>query len=201
MKTQSPRYKIENLNIDPIIFKQGFVPECNIKLCKGECCNLGVYLDLNFKDKILSHYNEIIDVMSDSQIKDTKLWFEEDIIEDADFPSGYAIGTNLYKTPYGIEQCIFKDLNNYCSLQLAAEKLGLHEWDLKPTFCILYPLTISNSTLTYDKDHSKRLSYCGYIKNENFTQTVFDGLKKEISYIFGEDSIKILTEYSKNKVY
>lgn len=199
MGPDSPRYNIKNLKIDEIIFTQGFVPYCNINICKGECCDLGVYLDVNFVEKILNHYNDIINVMHDAQIKDTKLWFENEIVDDPDFPSGQAIGTSLYITPDGKEQCVFKDLNNFCSLQIAAESIGIHKWDLKPTFCILYPLTIVNSVLTYDNEHSSTLSYCGYTKTENFTQTVYDAMKKEIAYIFGEDAINFLNQYLENK--
>ncbi|MCX7832962.1 MAG: DUF3109 family protein [Ignavibacteria bacterium] len=199
MIPDSPRYNIENLKIDEIIFTQGFVPSCNIKICKGECCNLGVYLDLEFRDKILNYSDVIIKVMNDAQVKDVKLWFDGEIIEDTDFTSGLAIGTNLYKTPKGYEQCVFKDLNNFCSLQIAAEEIGLHKWDLKPTFCILYPLTIDHSVLTYDDDHSSTLSYCGKTKFENFTQTVYNALKEEISYVFGDNALDYLNKYLKNK--
>ncbi len=200
MDSNKPRYKIEDLIIDPIIFSQGFVPKCNLTICKGECCNLGVYIDVNFREKILSYKSDIINVMSENQPKNPDLWFGDEIIQDSDFISGFAVSINTYNNINGNEQCIFKDSNNFCSLQVAAENLGFHKWDLKPTHCILYPLTINNTTLTYDIEHSENLSYCGYTRKENFTKIVFNAMYEEIKYIFGENAIKIINEYLKSKV-
>lgn len=187
--------EINGLKIDPIIFTQGFVPKCNMPICNGQCCDWGVYMDSEFPEVIMRHEKDIIDVMDEQQIKDSTKWFDEKPFEDHDFPSGEAIGTQTYKTKFGNEQCVFKGLNNYCALQVAAEKKGYHKWEIKPKYCIMYPITIVDNTLTYDDEHSQNLDYCGIHKKENFVQTVFEAMKEEIIYILGEDGYNYLNEY------
>lgn len=187
--------EINGLKIDPIIFTQGFVPHCDIPICSGQCCDWGVYMDSEFKNVILNHKDKIIDVMDANQIKDPEKWFEKEIEDDHDFPSGKAVGTEVYKTKFGHEQCVFKGINNFCSLQVAAVKHGKHKWDIKPKYCVMYPLTIIDNVLTYDDEHSQKLNYCGAHKVENFVHTVFEAMTEEIIYILGEEGYNYLKEY------
>ena len=191
--------EINGMKIDPVIFTQGFVPGCNISICSGQCCNWGVYMDRDFEPVIMKFENQIKDVMDEHQLKDTSKWFEKELEEDTDFPSGYAIGTELYINSQGITQCVFKDKRGYCSLQVMAVENGLHKWEIKPKYCIMYPLTIIDNVLTVDNDHSERLDYCGIHKKENYTQTVFDAMTEEIKFIIGADGYDFLNEhYKKN---
>lgn len=196
--TEKKYLEYNGLKIDPIIFTQGFVPGCDISICAGECCDWGVYMDLKFKDVIMYHKDDIIDVMDDGQIIDTNQWFENEIEKDADFPTGFSIGTGVYVTSENKEQCVFKDKNNFCSIQNAAIKKGMHRWGIKPKYCIMYPLTIINGILTYDDTHSKRLSYCGIHKKENFTQTVFEAMREELIFVLGKEGYDFLNEHFEN---
>jgi hypothetical protein len=197
MMSEEKKYPIEinGVKIDPIIFTQGFVPKCDIPICSGQCCDWGVYMDKEFKHIIMDHEQDVIDVMDNQQIKDSEKWFEKDIEIDHDFPSGEAIGTETYKTKFGNEQCVFKGLNNFCSLQVAAEKKGYHKWGIKPKYCIMYPLTIVDNVLTYDDSHAERLDYCGINKTENFVHTVFEAMTEEIIYILGQEGYNYLNDY------
>ena len=189
--------EFNGIKIDPIIFTAGFVPGCNIKICHGQCCNWGVYLDEPFKDIIMKFENEIKDVMDEHQTKDTSKWFETEHEIDEDFPSGFAIGTELYDTPQGISQCVFKDKRGFCSIQVAAVKNNMHKWAFKPKYCIMYPLTIIENVLTFDDDHAAKLDYCGIDKKENFSQTIFEAMTEEITFILGADGYAYLHEYFK----
>lgn len=187
------------LKIDSVIFTQGFVPGCNIEICAGQCCDWGIYMDRDFKDVIMNHENEIKDVMDEFQIKDSDKWFEKMLVEDKDFASGYAIGSELYVNSAGTTQCVFKDKNNFCTLQVFAMKNQKHKWAIKPTHCILYPLTIVDNILTYDDEHSKNLDYCGIHCTKNFTQPVFEAMTEEIQFVLGKDCYNFLNEhYKKN---
>ena len=183
------------LLIDPVIFTQGFVPGCNVNICSGECCDWGVYMDAEFKNMIMKFESEIINVMDDAQHKNSDKWFEKEVLNDSDFPSGLAIGTEIYKNNHGKYQCVFKDKKNFCSIQVAAVKHNMHKWSIKPTYCIMYPLTIVDGILTYDLEHSKKLSYCGLKHHSNFTQTVFEAMSEEIRYVLGDDGYNFLNEY------
>lgn len=191
--------EFNGLKIDPVIFTQGFVPGCDLGKCGGQCCNWGVYMDRDFHPVIMKFENQIKEVMDENQIMDTSKWFEKELEEDHDFPSGFAIGTELYINSEGITQCVFKDKQGYCSLQVMAVKNGMHKWEIKPKYCIMYPVTIVDNTLTVDNDHSARLDYCGVSHVENFTQTIFDAMTEEIKFIVGEEGYKFLNEhYTKN---
>jgi Protein of unknown function (DUF3109) len=185
------------LKIDPVIFTQGFVPGCNIEICSGQCCDWGVYMDRDFQPVIMNYENEIKNVMDEHQVKDSSTWFEKELEKDSDFPSGYAIGTELYINSKGTTQCVFKDKNNFCSLQVMAVKNKMHKWAIKPKYCIMYPLTIVDNILTYDNHHSGRLDYCGVSHTENFTQTVFEAMTEEIKFILGNEGFDFLNEYFK----
>ena len=196
--TEKNYLEYNGLKIDPLIFTQGFVPSCDVGICAGECCDWGVYMDLNFKDVILHHKDDIIDIMDEDQIKDPDKWFDNEIEKDADFPTGLSVGTDVYINSKGNEQCVFKDNNNFCSLQNAAIKKSMHKWGIKPKYCIMYPLTIVNGILTYDDTHSKRLSYCGIHKKENFTHSVFEAMQEELIFVLGKDGYDFLKEHFEN---
>lgn len=183
------------LKIDPVIFTQGFVPGCNVGICDGQCCDWGVYMDKEFQSVIMKYENEIKEVMDEFQFKDSQKWFEKELEEDSDFPSGYAVGTEMYINSRGTTQCVFKDKNNFCSLQVMALKKQKHKWEIKPMYCILYPLTIVGNVLTYDNHHSKRLDYCGMHHPENFTQSVFEAMSEEIKYVIGQDAFDFMNDY------
>jgi len=185
----------KDLKIDPVIFTQGFVPGCDMRICGGQCCNWGVYMDRDFEKVIMNYETQIKDEMDEFQPRDSSVWFEKELEPDEDFPSGYAIGSELYISSLGVTQCVFKDKRGYCSLQVTAVNNGMHKWEIKPKYCIMYPLTIVDNMLTYDSDHSDRLDYCGRAHEENFTQTVFEAMTEEIKFIMGEDGYKFLYEH------
>ncbi|MEO8446915.1 MAG: DUF3109 family protein [bacterium] len=185
------------LTIDPVIFTQGFVKGCDMSICSGQCCNWGVYLDKDFYDVIMAYEEQIKEVMDEHQTKVTSDWFEKELEEDSDFPSGYALGTELYTSSQGITQCVFKDKNHYCTLQVTAMKNNMHKWAIKPKYCVMYPLTIIDNVLTCDNDHSVKLDYCGVGHEENYTQTVFEAMHEEVKFILGEDGFNFLNEHYK----
>lgn len=189
--------EFNGMKIDPLIFTQGFVPGCNVEICSGQCCNWGVYLDRDFQPVIMQHEYEIINVMDEFQPKDSDKWFEKELEEDTDFPSGFAVGTELYVNSKGTTQCVFKDKNSYCSLQVLAVKNGAHKWEIKPKYCIMYPLTIIDNVLTFDDEHSARLDYCGIGHEENFTQSIFEAMKEEVKFILGEETFNFLDKHFK----
>ncbi|HMS64041.1 MAG TPA: DUF3109 family protein [Ignavibacteria bacterium] len=191
--------EFNKMKIDPVIFTQGFVPGCDMNKCGGQCCNWGVYMDRDFQPVIMEYEEKIKAVMDEHQPKDSSTWFEKELEEDTDFPSGYAIGTELFINPQGTTQCVFKDEKGYCSLQVMAMKNGMHKWAIKPKYCIMYPITIIDEVITVDNDHSERLDYCGIHHEENYTQTIFEAMTEELKSIVGEDGYDFLNDiYKKN---
>lgn len=183
---------IKGLKIDPLIFTFPFVQGCNISLCSGECCWYGVYVDLKEMEIILEKKELIKQYMDETQTKDESKWFEE-IEEDKDFDSGYCAGTQIYN-----HKCVFLDKNGYCSLQKAAIGNGEFMWKYKPIYCVIFPLTIYNGTLTIDDEHINRLHYCSKARHQ--ISTVFDATKNELIYLFGEDGYNELLEYEEQLI-
>jgi hypothetical protein len=185
--------------VDDILFTHGFVHYCDISKCGGGCCHSGVYADMGEHDRILEHATEIASAMDDTQDTDTETWFDGEIIEDPDFPSGKAIGTDVHDRDGGIsgftEGCVFLDKRHFCSIQVAAVNAGLHRWAWKPDFCILFPVTVVNGILTYDDGHSEDLHYCGPKGAGNYVHSVFEAMQEELQHFLGPDEFHKLRAY------
>lgn len=195
MSNESDYLEYKGLKIDPLIFTQGFVPACDLGICGGRCCHWGVNVDKDHVDVIMQYEDKIIEVMDKYQPKDSSVWFEKESHEDEDFPSGYAIGTEVFVSPQGLDKCVFNDSIGRCSIQVMAVKNGMHKWEIKPKYCIMYPLSIIDNVLTCDLDHAERLDYCGTFHPENYTRTVFESTTEELKHIIGEEGYSFLYDH------
>ncbi len=179
--------KINGLFIDPKIFTYKF--SCK---CSGECCHYGVYTDLKEHDTILELKDKILPLFDETQCKDIKKWFEEPE-EDDDFESGVAVGTEVIDG-----KCTFLDKNELCALQRLANLEGVHKWKYKPLYCILFPLTIYEGSLTIDDEHIDRLKTCNV--NPDAEISIFDACKEELLYFLGEESYDELERYAEEYI-
>jgi Protein of unknown function (DUF3109) len=173
---------IKGLKIDPQIFVYKF--SCK---CTGECCHYGVYADLKEYEHIVSIKDEIAAAFDETQTKNFEEWFEP-AQKDEDFESGIAVGTQVVN-----KKCTFLDKNGLCSLQKYANSRGEYKWKYKPLYCILFPLTIYEESLTIDYEHIDRLKTCN---KEMFAGlTIFEACKEELLYFFGEEDFAELEKY------
>lgn len=173
---------INGIKIDPNIFTFKFGCRCN-----GECCHYGVYTDLKEHDNILAIKDKIIPLMDETQSKNISDWFEP-AEEDDDFESGVAVGTEIVNG-----KCAFLDKNGLCVLQRLALEEGEHKWKYKPIYCVLFPLTIYQNTLTIDDEHIDRLSYCNKFPISD--SSIFDACKEELEFFFGKEGFEELLKY------
>ena len=173
---------IDGIKIDPNIFTFKFGCRCN-----GECCHYGVYTDLKEHDNILAIKDKIIPLMDETQSKNISDWFEP-AEEDDDFESGVAVGTEIVNG-----KCAFLDKNGLCVLQGLALEEGEHKWKYKPIYCVLFPLTIYQNTLTIDDEHIDRLSYCNKFPISD--SSIFDACKEELEFFFGKEGFEELLKY------
>jgi hypothetical protein len=128
------------------VLESRYATECSTAACDGGCCRLGVLVDAAQRDEILAHVDLIQRAMDDGQERDPTRWFEAQELEDPDFPSGRAVGTQVSDG-----RCVFLDSARRCALQtatIAAARPGL---DLKPFFCTAFPVTIAAGTLWIDE--------------------------------------------------
>ena len=175
--------KINGLYVDPKIFTFNF--SCD---CKGECCHYGVYTDLKEHDTILKIKDKLLQLFDDTQNKELDKWFEPPE-EDEDFDSGVAVGTEVING-----KCTFLDKDGLCTLQRLADLEGVHKWNYKPMYCILFPLTIYEGALTIDDEHIERLKSCN--SNPAGTETsIYDACREELIHFMGEQNINELDRY------
>lgn len=174
--------QIKGLWIDPKVFTFNFNCKCN-----GECCNYGVFTDLKEHDFILSIKDKIIPLMDETQSTDVSKWFEPPE-EDEEFESGIAVGTEIING-----KCTFLDKEGLCVLQKLAIIEGEHEWNYKPAYCILFPLTVYEGSLTIDDDHINRLSFCN--KQNGVQLSIFEACRAELEHFFGSDDFQELENY------
>jgi Fe-S-cluster containining protein len=174
--------EINGLKIDPMIFTFRFGCKCN-----GECCYYGVFTDLKEYENIIRIKDKIIPLLDDTQSKNPDHWFEPPET-DSDFESGVAVGTALIN-----DKCAFLDKDGLCSLQKLANIENSHKWKHKPLYCILFPLTIYQNTLTVDHEHIERLNSCNRF-NQNGT-TIFEACREELIYLLGEKGFNELEKY------
>src|SRR5581483_4304014 len=190
---------VGGFRVDEILFTHGFVRYCDISKCGGGCCHSGVYADLGEHDEILRHADTIAKAMDETQDPDIETWFDGEIIDDPDFPSGRAIGTEVQDRDGGIsgftEGCVFLDKRHFCSIQVAAVNEGLHRWAWKPKYCILFPVTVVQGVLTYDDGHSEDLIHCGPQGAGNYVHSVFESMREELRYFLGDAEFEKLENY------
>jgi hypothetical protein len=190
---------IKGMKVDELLFTQGFVDYCNIDLCSGGCCHSGVYADVEEQRVILEHSKEIQTVMDETQNPDVTTWFDGEYIDDTDFPSGRAVGTNVHERDGGVsgfdEGCVFLDKRHFCSIQVAAAKEGLHRWAWKPAYCILFPVTVVEGVITYDDSHSTDLHHCGPKGSQHYVHSVYEAMREELKHFVGDEDFEKLEAY------
>jgi len=175
---------IARLVVDRALVDARFSKACSMTSCDAGCCRDGVLVDLEHRDVILAHADVIRRHMSPHQERDPHRWFEREIANDPDFPSGKAVGT---EAPAG---CVFLNDERRCVLHLAddAEELPV---TLKPFFCRLFPLAICDGHLLLDEPVAgDRPACCSATPGGE--QTVFDLCRAELEMVLGEAGVEEL---------
>lgn len=176
---------IGKYRIDPILFEKGFARGCGPYQCQTTCCSSGVFVDPAEKEVVLQHKEEVKGQMDETQVRDESVWFETRFEEDLDFPSGYAVGTEVHNG-----KCTFLRKDGRCSIQLvSAEKYG-DPWKIKPFYCIAFPICVDSGTVTFD-DYQQDEAVCCSIVRDTDT-TLVDSCKAELEYVLGKEGYQTL---------
>jgi Protein of unknown function (DUF3109) len=173
------------MQVDPYIFSAKFPERCRLDLCRSRCCRFGVWADQKEKEEILLHKDLFVHLLR-PEANDPKTWFGA-VEPDPDCPSGLSVETMDIAGA-----CAFFHPDHGCVLQKGAAEAGLHEWILKPRFCILFPLVVSEGTLTVDED--MKTLWC--MKEKNRVQPVTLSVRKELLYLFGKEIERSVIEAS-----
>jgi hypothetical protein len=138
----------------------------------------------------MAHKGIVAQQMDETQDAEPSHWFEAEVHPDPDFPSGECVGTQVINN-----KCAFLDKLGRCSIQRAALAQGMHKWALKPLFCVLYPIEISNSTVSFDEMLQDEQSCCTI--GTTFHIPLFEGCREELVHLVGEDGFAMMrTHYS-----
>jgi hypothetical protein len=172
------------LQVDPEIFTQRFLLNSSMCNCNGSCCAEGVLLDVKEKERILAHADLIKKYLEPQQEKDVNKWFDHNIENDTDFPSGKCDGTAVNGT-----SCVFLCSKGLCALQKTAMAEGMDKFALKPFYCVAFPITIDEHVLTtYEPEFTNRRQCCSIVSDG--PQTVLDVCREEFEYILGAEGLK-----------
>ena len=183
--------KIGKYTIDPVLFEKGFSRGCGPYQCQTTCCSSGVYLDPNDRDVILQHKEEIKLKMDETQTTNDSVWFDNIRVDDQDFPSGYAIGTEVHN-----DKCVFLGQDGRCSVQLVSAEKYNDPWKIKPFYCIAFPIVLDTGVLTFDDYQQDKAQCCSIVSDTD--STLVDSCKAELEFVLGKDGYQELVTMKNN---
>lgn len=175
---------LPGLTVEPEMLTARFASGCSMTHCTGRCCVYGVYVDTLEHQVILDHAATIQAQMDAAQEKDPTRWFDPQPIDDPDFPSGRAFGTAEVNGG-----CVFLNGRKRCVLQQASTA---DTGNLKPFFCIAYPVTIYKGELCLDDPNAA--DCC--TPDPGGQQTVFDLCAHELHHVLGARGVRELRNLS-----
>lgn len=172
---------IRALRVGQGMFSKHFASGCLMSACDATCCGGGVSLDVAERDVILKHAELIVHHMEPGQERDAAAWFDDHVVEDRDFPSGLAVGTQV--TGRG---CVFLDSAGRCMLQKAAMAEGMPKFSLKPFFCVAFPITIEHGVLDTDEpDFTDRPRCCSVVESGSLSPV--EVCTEELEFMLGHE--------------
>jgi hypothetical protein len=168
--------------IDPLVYQAKFPECCRPDQCRSRCCRFGVWADVGEMKVILANRDLFVPYVR-PEASDPSLWFGR-TEADRDCPSGMAVETRVIGGA-----CAFLHPGHGCALQKAAIEAGLHEWRFKPRFCVMFPLVLSEGTLTVDEE--MKSLWC--MKEKNRTHPIAQAVQREVQFLFGQELVRVLT--------
>jgi hypothetical protein len=147
-----------------------------------------VYADVRERDRIMAHRDLVRSAMDDTQPHNDAEWFEHEEADDADFPSGRCVGTQDTNG-----KCTFLDRHGRCSLQVAAVNAGMDRWALKPLYCVLFPIEITDKVVGFDDMLQEEQPCCSV--TDRFQTPLFRACRDELVHLLGEEGYLQIEEY------
>jgi len=184
---------IGKYKVDPVLFEKGFSKGCGPYQCETTCCSSGVFLDPSDRDVILEHKEDVKLQMDETQTLNDAIWFDNNREVDVDFPSGFAVGTEVFN-----DKCVFLRKDGRCSVQLVSAEKYNDPWKIKPFFCIAFPISVDNGVLTYDDYQDGKTQCCSIVHDTD--ATLVDSCKAELEFVLGRDGYKQLQDYKISKL-
>jgi Fe-S-cluster containining protein len=184
----APTLRVKGLAVAEDLFATGYAEGGGPCTCSSTCCSGGVYADVTERDAILGHADMIARYMDETQPRDPAQWFDTDEEDDPDFASGRCVGTQVHN-----DKCVFLDKYGRCSIQRATTEEGKGRWALKPLYCILYPIEISDGVVSFDPMLQDEQPCCTV--SGEFQVPVFRACRDELTHLLGADGYEELERH------
>jgi hypothetical protein len=159
--------------VDRRIFRLRYFTHCMAcGFCNDQCCSYGVDIDAENANRLRAlgpGFKAFIGVPDEE-------WFTDEIVEDAEFPSGRNRRTRVLGS-----HCVFHSPQGRgCLIHAWCLEMGLDYHLLKPMVSILFPLTFEHGCLVPSSEAVDRSLVCA-----GEGPTLYDGVRGELAYYFG----------------
>jgi hypothetical protein len=184
--------KVKQFSISNEFFEKGYAVGQSPCLCTSKCCADGVWIDVNERDAILAEKELVGRFMDETQSASVADWFENEVVDDADFRSGKAVGTRVIN-----DKCAFLDKFGRCSIQVASVETGRHKWAVKPLYCVLFPIEVSDNVVNFDPMLQDEEACCSV--SSEFDVPLYQACREELTHLLGEDGYAMVDEHYANR--
>jgi hypothetical protein len=167
-------------SVDTRIFHLRYYTHCmSCGFCNDQCCSYGVDIDADNARRLLAMGNDFKAFVGISESE----WFTDEIVEDAEFPSGGNRRTRVLGS-----HCVFhKRDGRGCLIHAYCAVNGLDYHLYKPMVSILFPLTFNYGVLEPSSELVDRSLVCA-----GDGPSVYAGGRSELAYFFGDNLVEEL---------
>jgi hypothetical protein len=95
------------------------------------------------------------------------------------------------------EKCVFLRKDGKCSVQLVSAEKYNDPWKIKPFFCVAFPISIDNGTVTFDDYQQDKAQCCSIVQDTD--TSLIESCKPELEYVLGKEGYKKLQDYNPAK--
>lgn len=172
-------------SVDTEIFTRTYFMHCmQCTFCNDQCCSFGADIDMINVDRIMKHKEDLEEFTG---VK-SKHWFYLNKRKwDHEYP-----GNEYTRISKRNNSCVFLNPKGRgCMLHSYAIEKGIDYRELKPFFCVVFPVTYYEGTLVVpDEVNEKTLACLGDGPD------LYQGAREAIRYYFGDGIIEELDEIS-----
>lgn len=159
--------------VDTDIFALRYFTHCmRCGFCADQCCSYGVDIDVENANALLALGDDFKAFVGVPESE----WFTDEIVLDAEFPSGRNRRTRTRGS-----HCVFhKPGGRGCLIHAWCLDKGLDYHLLKPMVSILFPVTFEHGCLVASSEVHDRSLVC-----HGQGPTLYEGVRAELAYYFG----------------
>jgi hypothetical protein len=187
------RCTVDGLRIHPNVLGLSRGERCALGECRAACCANGVWVDAAHVERVRAHAADVARHLPPDR-RDPAVWFEDEVMDCEDFPSGHGHPTATVIDPDDPDRdvCVFLRPDRLCALQVASGALGLPHPGLKPFDCATYPVLRSEGELLLDLWSPDELDGADCQRATAEPRPVLEVFREELELVLGEDGYRRL---------